>query len=109
MDAASLSYLNPLPLSPTPCPCPPRPGTGRTKKSGAGGKFTWGGVLADEDAAPPDRGDPNYDSGGDEGGPVALVGDRSAQITDFKREVRREVAHKLGGGVLVLCALVVSL
>ena len=52
-------------------PCAPPPpccaGTGRAKKSGAGGKYTWGSVYADggEDGASPvlDPNDPNYDSG----------------------------------------------
>ena len=32
-------------------PLPPPVGTGKTKKAGAGGKFTWGSMLADHDAA----------------------------------------------------------
>lgn len=40
-------------------------GTGRTKKSGAGGKFTWGSMLTDGEEATGamDRNDPNYNSG----------------------------------------------
>lgn len=39
-------------------------GTGRAKKSGAGGKYTWGtAMLADGDEVV-DQNDPNYDSGG---------------------------------------------
>ncbi|KAK2076496.1 hypothetical protein QBZ16_001022 [Prototheca wickerhamii] len=40
-------------------------GLGRTKKSGAGGRFTWGGLLAEEEGqglVALDRRDPNYDS-----------------------------------------------
>lgn len=42
---------------------------GRVKKGGAGGKFTWGGLMAsgmDRTASPiVDRNDPNYESGDD--------------------------------------------
>ncbi len=46
------------------CHCLPA-GTGKTKKSGAGGKFTWGSMLTDGDEAAGalDRNDPNYNSG----------------------------------------------
>lgn len=41
-------------------------GTGKAKKSGAGGKFTWGSMLTDGDEGSEalDRNDPNYNSGG---------------------------------------------
>ncbi len=40
-------------------------GTGRTKKSGAGGKYTWGAqLIPDGDEEAVDQNDPNYDSGG---------------------------------------------
>jgi hypothetical protein len=41
---------------------------GTAKKGGAGGKFTWGKVLADDSGGGPqalDKDDPNYDSGED--------------------------------------------
>ena len=40
-------------------------GTGKAKKSGAGGKFTWGKLVTDgdEEGGAMDRNDPNYNSG----------------------------------------------
>jgi hypothetical protein len=65
-------------------------GLGRTKKGGAGGKYTWGTLdpyAADGslDAAtqPLDKGDPNYDSDLDES--IALVEEASASLADYKR------------------------
>jgi len=43
------------------------PGTGRTKKSGAGGKYTWGAQLMSDGDEALDPNDPNYDSGGFDG------------------------------------------
>ena len=51
-------------------------GTGRAKKSGAGGKYTWGAQMYTdgEESAATDPNDPNYDSGGCEGLHLRLVG-----------------------------------
>lgn len=62
---------HPHPTAPTHHHLPRWAGTGRAKKSGAGGKFTWGSMLTDGDEAggAMDRNDPNYNSGE----PLSLV------------------------------------
>ncbi|PRW57868.1 programmed cell death 4-like isoform B [Chlorella sorokiniana] len=63
-------------------------GTGRTKKAGAGGKYTWGAMLADGDeGATVDPNDPNYDSGDDTTRAVSFHEERSTQIAMFKKAV----------------------
>ncbi|KAL4858246.1 Programmed cell death protein 4 [Chlorella vulgaris] len=63
-------------------------GTGRVKKSGAGGKYTWGAqLLSDGDEEAVDVNDPNYDSGTDESRLVSFHEERSTQIAVFKRAV----------------------
>ena len=60
----SLSHPAGLSVPPHPPICLPA-GTGRTKKSGAGGKYTWGAAMSgtERDEAALDPNDPNYDSG----------------------------------------------
>ncbi|KAI7837239.1 hypothetical protein COHA_008927 [Chlorella ohadii] len=64
-------------------------GTGRTKKAGAGGKYTWGAqMLADGDeGAAVDPNDPNYDSGDDSSRAVSFHEERTTQIAMFKKAV----------------------
>lgn len=67
-------------------------GSGATKKGGAGGKFTWGNVLAhgEEGVSALDRRDPNYDS--DEERHVVLHTQQSrikAEVQAYKQEVGR--------------------
>ena len=64
------------------------------KKGGAGGKFTWGDLLAGAEppAAPVlDHNDPNYGSSDDEGAPAAglVAGSpgQSQNVTAFKQAV----------------------
>lgn len=54
-----------MPCRPSTSPAPPSPaaGTGRAKKSGAGGKYTWGGAMVEDGDEALDPADPNYDSG----------------------------------------------
>ncbi|KFM26575.1 Programmed cell death protein 4 [Auxenochlorella protothecoides] len=63
-------------------------GSGRAKKGGSGGKYTWGGLLEDEESgatdAVTDRRDPNYDSGED--------GDDASQHVFWRDAARSEVA-----------------
>lgn len=54
-------------------------GTGRVKKSGAGGKYTWGAqLLSDGDEEAVDVNDPNYDSGAASGSAVSVLVNVSA-------------------------------
>lgn len=71
-------------------------GSGRTKKSGAGGRFTWGAAtdpklsqIAQEYSVTTDRGDPNWDSEEEEEakGLVAFAEDRMTQISAYKSAV----------------------
>ena len=63
-------------------------GTGRAKKHGGGGKFTWGKImdplLESEDAAA-DSGDPNWDSELEDG--CSLVEERTVQVVAYKNAV----------------------
>ena len=66
----------------------------RVKKGGAGGKYTWGDLLAGAEApAPPvlDMNDPNYGSSDDESAPVgSLVAGspgQSQNVLAFKQAV----------------------
>lgn len=71
-----------------PASVPFLPGSGRAKKGGSGGKYTWGGLLEDEESgatdAVTDRRDPNYDSGED--------GDDASQHVFWRDAARSEVA-----------------
>lgn len=59
---------------------------GQPKKAGAGGKFTWGSLLADQEAAASlDRNDPNYDSDAEAG--VDLREEATIQVAAYKRAV----------------------
>jgi hypothetical protein len=71
-------------------------GSGRTKKSGAGGRFTWGAATdpklsqaAQDYATTTDRGDPNWDSEEEEEakGLVSFAEDRITQIAAYKSAV----------------------
>ena len=66
-------------------------GTGRTKKSGAGGRYTWGAALDPNDtegaAAASDRGDPNWDSEEEEAS-IAFAEERSIQIAAYKAAIQ---------------------
>ena len=69
------------------------------KKGGAGGKYTWGDLLAGAEApAPPvlDHNDPNYGSSDDEGapagGPVAGSPGQSQNVLAFKQAVSDSLA-----------------
>jgi len=58
---------------------------GRPKKSGCGGKGTWGGLLDTDGDVHVDRNDPNYDS---EEEPYQLVGKTvSESLEEYKRKV----------------------
>jgi hypothetical protein len=65
-------------------------GNGRTKKSGAGGRYTWGKAGDTEDtegaAAASDRGDPNWDSE-EEDMAVAFAEERTIQIAAYKAAI----------------------
>ncbi|KAK9828666.1 hypothetical protein WJX72_001404 [[Myrmecia] bisecta] len=63
-------------------------GSGKTKKGGAGGKFTWGSPLLDDDrvTASVDRNDPNYSSDDDQHA-VAYHSQKSVQIKIYKQAV----------------------
>jgi programmed cell death protein 4 len=64
-------------------------GTGKAKKHGGGGRFTWGKImdpfiLESEDAAA-DSGDPNWDSELEDG--CSLVEERTVQVVAYKNAV----------------------
>ena len=65
-------------------------GSGRTKKSGGGGRFTWGRTMDPNDtegAAPAsDRGDPNWDSE-EEDMALAFAEERTTQIAAYKAAI----------------------
>jgi hypothetical protein len=80
------------------------------KKGGAGGKYTWGDLLAGAEApAPPvlDHNDPNYGSSDDEaapaGGQVAGSPGQSQNVLAFKQAVSFTAGH-LSGLAAVRCA-----
>ncbi|GAB4818113.1 hypothetical protein N2152v2_005159 [Parachlorella kessleri] len=62
-------------------------GTGKAKKSGAGGKFTWGKLVTDgeEEGGAMDRNDPNYNS--EEEASVAFHQPRTSEIQAYKQAV----------------------
>ena len=62
---------------------------GRVKKGGAGGKYTWGGLLAPGlDRAPIlDRNDPNYESGDDGEMEQHMTTVQSQQVKQYKQAV----------------------
>lgn len=66
---------------------------GRVKKGGAGGKYTWGGLLAPGlDRAPSpilDRNDPNYESGDDGEMEQHMTSVQSQQVKQYKQAVSR--------------------
>ncbi|KAL4436793.1 hypothetical protein ABPG75_003932 [Micractinium tetrahymenae] len=62
-------------------------GAGRTKKSGAGGKYTWGAQLLSDGEEVVDPNDPNYDSGDDSSRLVSFQEERTTQIAMFKKAV----------------------
>lgn len=62
-------------------------GLGKPKKGGAGGKYTWGAVLAeDQDGVAVDHNDPNYDSDED-GMPVSLQYEFAEDLAVYKLAV----------------------
>ncbi|KAL3152918.1 hypothetical protein ABBQ38_012224 [Trebouxia sp. C0009 RCD-2024] len=65
-----------------------RKGTGKTKKGGAGGKYTWGSSFDNEspEAEKVDRNDPNYDSG-DEKRALAFHSRKVEQVKAYKQAV----------------------
>ncbi|PSC74724.1 Programmed cell death 4 [Micractinium conductrix] len=60
-------------------------GTGRVKKGGGGGKYTWGSQLVSDGDETVDPNDPNYDSGDDSGRAVSFQEERTTQIVVFKK------------------------
>lgn len=65
-----------------------RKGTGKTKKGGGGGKFTWGSSYDNEstESEQVDRNDPNYDSG-EEKHALAFHSRKTEQIKAYKQAV----------------------
>ena len=72
---------------------------GRVKKGGAGGKFTWGGLMSPGlDRAPSpvlDRNDPNYESGDDGEMEQHMTAVQSQQVKQYKQSVSALAAEKL--------------
>ena len=65
-------------------------GLGKPKKGGAGGKYTWGGMLAEaQDGVAIDHNDPNYDSD-DDGMPVSLRYEYAEDLEGYKLAVSTE-------------------
>jgi programmed cell death protein 4 len=76
-------------------------GNGRTKKSGAGGRYTWGkaGDPSETDgaAAASDRGDPNWDSE-EEDMALAFAEERTIQIAAYKAAITCILQEYLNAG-----------
>lgn len=60
-------------------------GSGKAKKNGGGGKFTWGSMFDTvESPLAADQGDPNWDSEKDDDGSVSLVEAKLVEIVTYK-------------------------
>lgn len=82
-------------------------GNSRAKKSGAGGRFTWGALVdpRDSDIDPAaDEGDPNWDSEDDEHG-LAFVEERTTQIAAYKSAITGLLQEYFASGDLNEIAL----
>eukprot|EP00889_Picochlorum_renovo_P007615 jgi/Picre1/34645/NNA_002113.t1 len=65
-------------------------GTGKAKKNGGGGKFTWGNLMdANEylEDGVADEGDPNWDSEQEDLGSISLVEAKLVEIVAYKDAV----------------------